>query len=945
MGAINRGTTSSIILESLTETMGLRNSPWARAALALVLVVVVTMPNPVGQVQKPTGVGSVSLQQAHTRGASAVTSVTHHSTLQTSSCVYCLVANVSFPTGGPGNLAYDPSNGTMYATNWNGGGGSWMYGIKYANISGSCCGGPYLGQPGPIAFDPSNGYLYVLNESSNISVIDPGTGKLVASIPLEGSAAGWASVIFDPENGLVYVNNGGYVWAINPATETVVATIITGLTWEGAGGLSLDPWNGFLFLVGLAGNLTLINTTRESIAGVVTFGSNCSHPWSSAFDLMTGDVYVTCRDSNSVAVLNGSTSAWVRTLHVGALPQGILYDGLGHALYVGNSGSKNLTIINASSGSVVGTASLYGLGLEPDGYETTGAMALDAAGDLYMTVTNIAGVSSNDGVAIIAVPGASPFVKSFIASPSPATLGAPVTLQSTVVSGTPPYSFTYSGLPTGCVSTDSAQLVCTPTAPGLYTVTLNVTDSDGRSSFATLSLSVAMFTVSFNSSRATAHLNETVFLNATVGGDQAPYLTYVYTGLPMGCTSSNTSSLGCTPKAAGNYSVSVSVTDSYGNRLTSGLGLTVLAGPSATIAPARLSVDANETVSFQSVVTGGAAPFRFSYLPSNASANCSISAGPSLNCTPRASLVGAAFNVSVIATDEFGNTAPATSEQVRVYPALNVTLNVSSSTPLLAQTVAFTANASGGHAPYNYAYLGLPYGCYSENKTTIGCLPTQSDWYNITVVVTDVDNGTSRATVGMHVIFDFNVVIPASTPVGKQLTIMVNTNETFNGSAINKSALIHPDGGYGTFTYSYSGLPPGCSSADVAALTCTPTQAGKYSVTVSVHDQAGDHQTHTVLVNIVPASGPGGVLGSIWGSPYAVAGIVAGAIVVIAGVVLLLRKKRSKMGSAKTTTDEESKGDEEEARKEASSKEPEEQKPLEDTKGRGERSLELEKKE
>jgi hypothetical protein len=122
---------------------------------------------------------------------------------------------------------------------------------------------------------------------------------------------------------------------------------------------------------------------------------------------------------------------------------------------------------------------------------------------------------------------------------------------------------------------------------------------------------------------------------------------------------------------------------------------------------------------------------------------------------------------------------------------------------------------------------------------------------------------------------------------------MVNANETFNGTAINKSALFSPDGGYGAFTYAYSGLPPGCTSADVAVLTCTPTQAGKYSVTVNVHDQVGDHQTHTVLVNIVPANS-GGLLGLSGNDGYyLLAGIGAAVILGLIAVVLVMRRRRS----------------------------------------------------
>jgi hypothetical protein len=47
-------------------------------------------------------------------------------------------------------------------------------------------------------------------------------------------------------------------------------------------------------------------------------------------------------------------------------------------------------------------------------------------------------------------------------------------------------------------------------------------------------------------------------------------------------------------------------------------------------------------------------------------------------------------------------------------------------------------------------------------------------------------------------------------------------------------------GGSGGYTIGWSGLPPGCTSANVSSFTCQPTTPGQYSVIAGVHDGAGD---------------------------------------------------------------------------------------------------------
>ncbi|MCI4354441.1 MAG: hypothetical protein L3K06_03655, partial [Thermoplasmata archaeon] len=57
--------------------------------------------------------------------------------------------------------------------------------------------------------------------------------------------------------------------------------------------------------------------------------------------------------------------------------------------------------------------------------------------------------------------------------------------------GTPPYLYTWSGLPTGCTSINGARLACTPGAAGSYAVVVRVVDAAGFAVNATVAWEVA----------------------------------------------------------------------------------------------------------------------------------------------------------------------------------------------------------------------------------------------------------------------------------------------------------------------------------------------------------------------------------------------------------------------------------------------------------------------
>ncbi|WP_433273144.1 S8 family peptidase [Actinosynnema sp. CS-041913] len=70
------------------------------------------------------------------------------------------------------------------------------------------------------------------------------------------------------------------------------------------------------------------------------------------------------------------------------------------------------------------------------------------------------------------------------------TVGTPANLQVTATGGTPPNTFSFSGLPAGLTGNASGQVTGTPTAAGTSNVTVTVTDSASRTGTATFTWTI-----------------------------------------------------------------------------------------------------------------------------------------------------------------------------------------------------------------------------------------------------------------------------------------------------------------------------------------------------------------------------------------------------------------------------------------------------------------------
>jgi len=748
-----------------------------------------------------------------------------------------VVTNVSIPTSY--GLAYDPVNGDMYDAYADGGPNVDILSGTNNSIIGSL--GQYLGVP---TYDPSNGDFYSPPEYGSsgclctplLYVFSAASNAYVTYVPnpTETLTGNFPSPVFDPANGDLYQANidTNSVNVISGASNTVISTLSLGSTPTG---ITYDASNGNLYVaLEQGGTLDVISGTSNTITGAISDPGSMNAP---LYDPANEDLYELNPATNGVDIL---------------------------------SGINGTVLGNISVGGTVVTASFSGLSYIPLYYDSQNAEVY------YPHEGLVTAIASHPNLSV----GLTPSV-------SQVSAGSPVTITASVSGALPPYAYTFSApLDAGCSTpqVNSSTIVCTPTRAGWnFSVSVNVTDPLGGSFPATTSLiNVTAPPTGLLPSTTLVNVGAPVTFNTTITGSLSS-LSYAYSyPSAAGCTPSTGPSIVCTPSRADwGFNVSVNVTDPLGGVWNATSATVTTSTVSAALSASRTSVDVGETFVLTTSVTGDSASLSDSYTTPS-SAGCAASSGPTVTCTPTAS---GNLTLSNTVKDSEGNSWSTNSVVVSVASALTVKLSDSNSTPLLGQTVAFVANASGGASPYSYAFVGFPPGCVSEDKPSVGCLPTQADFYNISVTVTDLNGGTASANVSMHVIFDFNVIVPTSTSAGNPFTISVNTNETFSGGTA-----VVPAAGFGAFTYNYTGLPPGCTSQNAARITCTPSQVGTYHITVSVHDQVGDHNTHTVVVNVVPAKTAPGFLGLTGNTGYVVVGGSVAAVVI--AVALFVRLSR-----------------------------------------------------
>ncbi|MCI4336658.1 MAG: hypothetical protein L3K17_05615 [Thermoplasmata archaeon] len=493
-------------------------------------------------------------------------------------------------------------------------------------------------------------------------------------------------------------------------------------------------------------------------------------------------------------------------------------------------------------------------------------------------------------------------ITGFTASPATLDVGGTTTLTVTYSGGTGPYNFTYSSMPPGCASgsSNASSRRCAPTTPGNYDISVVASDARGNRSAASLSLHVnaALALSGFDASPANLTLGSRTLLDVSTVGGTAP-LSYSYAGLPVGCATQSIPLLPCQPSGAGNYSVSVNVSDAAGDGVLGFATVHVAAAgghgaplvSSFAAAPSALVLGNTTNLT---VVATGATPlsYAFSGLP----AGCVSANSSTLSCTPTST---GTYSVTVVVLDVHHN-ATSVATNVTVYPAgggagLAVrAFTTSPGTVLVNGTTYVQVVASGGVGPLAYSFSGLPPGCASANVSTLACTPTAPGVFGVAALVTDAAGHHAGVRTILDVIELAGAAPEISALVATPAIVLINESLTL---------VVAVGGGELPLTFAFAGLPVGCQNVNAPVLTCQPTTIGNYSVSVNVTDAAGRAARATTEVSVrgpsqaIGAPSPGPIAPSSSFGPLIDAGLaVAGAALVAAFALAWNQRERRREG-------------------------------------------------
>jgi hypothetical protein len=293
---------------------------------------------------------------------------------------------------------------------------------------------------------------------------------------------------------------------------------------------------------------------------------------------------------------------------------------------------------------------------------------------------------------------------------------------------------------------------------------------------------------------------------------------------------------------------------------------------SFTATPDVVDVGIRTTLTVAASENGATLGFSYTGLP----AGCVSRNVSSLGCVPAAS---GSYRLTVNVTDPAGASSyAAVSLTVAGLPQILGLTAIPSSVVLGARTIV-TTNASGGTLPYTYQYYGLPPGCVSQTVPALPCTPTASGNYTVRVNLSDAYSRNATASVLVTVLAAGGGAYPSITAFSAIPAAFVLGNST--------NLSVNASGGAGGLSYTYSGLPSGCLSANTTLLACTPTAANSYTVTVSVSDLLGNATAVSTKIVVYPVGGGHGLLVRAFQptAPGAVVGSAVGLRVVAEGGV------------------------------------------------------------
>lgn len=761
---------------------------------------------------------------------------------------------------------YDPSNNALYFSGLRGE----AVGVLNASTLAPITLIPVADGPVAMALDEPAQRLFVADYwNDSVTVINCSDERVLATVELGSNPE---FVALGPHDQNAYVPNGNGVSVIN-ATTFRLGTPIRGPSNDGLySGGAYDPQDGLLYVTNTSDGIAPINVSTDTWAGGNISISSDGQFGSLWFDPISTALYLSDNLSNDVWIVNVSGAVPnVTSDPVGASPMGLGWDPMTQTVFVPHMFGPNVTLLNASTGSVTGSVQS---GAAPLSLGTSVAV-YDPAVDrmaLFSDVSNLLALIDPTNLTVSSVIDLNPqFSRSAAVPGTPWVVLADPGGSSLYLYNATDQQYLPQRVPVGPNVQD---LLFDPTSRAVFAARPPV----------------------FSAIAQVGNISGTFIGNWTptgpptiVGpGPDALALGPNGTVVVTNCESGTVEALSALGAALPNASVVLGgcpddvavdpatglayVTDAATNSV-SVLNLTTYRTEGAPWplgnSPSAIAFDPTT----EDLYIGYSDSGNLTVLGRTGALLASLPSAPgnttrSLACDPVTGLVYAAdasgvrvvYNITEIADvviqgslgdDANGyGVAPGTSGAT-VYvtsglPGIDwlssapevAPLQVSPSTVLAGRTIDLSTSPLGADLSLHYAYSGLPPGCGTVDLPSFQCRPATDGTYSLVVNATDAFGNWVRSST--------TLTVASANLSGVSLTVSSPVVDV--DQVVTLSSQVHGEGPSEQFAY--AGLPSGCSVPNASVVHCRPTVAGAFLVSVSVNDSWGQQANASAVLEV-----------------------------------------------------------------------------------------------